>query len=109
MVSALAQPADQIEQHLLDDGLHTARQIGVLRLRPVQRMALPGSGRAGRGDRLPVHRLGAETAVGARIDQFAEHVGEPRSPVGRHRHHLVLVAGALEAEVFGQALVEQAQ
>ena len=70
---------------------------------PWRRAAAPGPGPS---QSTP---LGPEAAVPGGVHQLPEQRQMPRRPVRRHRHHLVLVAGAFEAEVGGQVLVQQAE
>jgi hypothetical protein len=96
------QPAGELEQDLLQPALHAGGEIG-MHGRPPR---LGGDRRGVPGEVDVAHREPAG-AVGA--DQRAEVVQERRRPVGRHRHHLVLVRRAPEAEVRGELLVEQPQ
>ena len=96
------QPAREVEQDLLEPALHAGREIGVL-------LATRLARRQRRGQGAEVHGLDAEAALAVGRDQVAQAGEERRAPVGRHRHHLVLVGGAAEAEVGGHLLVEQAE
>ena len=67
----------------------------------------PGASGGAKAPRSTSPTLEAAAPVGP--DQGAEGVEELGRRVGRHRHHLVLVRGAAEAEVRRQLLIEQAE
>ena len=101
VAGAGVQLGGQRQQYLLQAALHAGGQVGV-------RVGEFPAGRASRSELRPVHRVGAE-AAGDRPDLLPDLVEEAGPAVGGQRHHLVFVAGAQEAEVGGQVLVEQAE
>ena len=102
VAGAGVQPAGEVEDDLLQAGLHARCEVGVLRLpRAV--------GRAGLCEGAQVERLDHEPAVVGRADRPPQLVQKRRLPVGGEGHHLVLVGRAHEAEVGGDLLVEQAE
>src|ERR687896_286029 len=64
-----------------------------------------------RGEALEVEPLALdrEAARAGRANGRPELIQEGRPPVRGHRHHLVLVRGAAEAEVLGHLLVEETE
>jgi hypothetical protein len=65
--------------------------------------------RATRSKFRPIDGLGAEAAVWSRMDPLPKMIKVQRRPVRGHGHHLVLVAGSLEAEMGGRVLVQQSE
>ncbi len=59
------------------------------------------------GNAPEIHGRHREAARAVGPHELAQLVEVRRAPVGRHRHHLVLVRRAAEAEVGGELLVEQ--
>ena len=96
------QPADQLQQHLLEAELDAGRQVGVP-AGPLLALAAP----LGQGAELD--RGDGEAAVAGDPDRLAQlpQVGGP--PVGGQGHDLVLVRGAPEPEVVGDLLVQQTE
>ena len=101
LARAVVRPARQVEEHLLQAPLDRAGEVEVL-LAPV----LAGDARR---ERFPVDALGREAARPVGPHALAEVREEARLAHGGHGHDLVLVRGAVEAEVLGQLLVEQAE
>ena len=96
------QPADQLEQDLLEPELDAGGQVGVL-AGPLLVAAAP------LGQGVELDRGDGEAAVAGDPDGLAQLAEVGRLPVGGQGHHLVLVRGAPEPEVVGDLLVEQAQ
>jgi hypothetical protein len=94
------QPARQLEQHLFQPPLHRARERSV---RDRELLARPQR----RGEVRQRERLDAEATDAVGVDQAPQILEEGGLPVGRHRHHLVLVRRAPEAEVRGQLFVQE--
>ena len=94
------QPARQLEQHLFQPPLHRTRQR---RVRDRELLARPQP----RGEVRQRERLDAEATDAVGVDQTSQILEEGGLPVGSHRHHLVLVRRAPEAEVGRQLLVQQ--
>ena len=99
----LVQPARQVEQDLLQ-----ARAARWRRGRAWASVHV-AAGLQRRGPARPVDRLGDEAAVARRRARGRAAPRGARAPVGRHRHDLVLVARAAEAEVRGELLVDAAR
>jgi hypothetical protein len=102
VAGALVQPAGQVEDHLLESPLHAGGEVGVHR-RPL------ASGLDARREGCPVDGLDVEAAVLGGAHQLAHAAEEDGLAVRGHGHHLVLVAAAQEAEVFGDLLVHESQ
>ena len=96
------QPADQLEQDLLEPELDAGRQVGVL-AGPLLVLAAP------LGQGVELDRGDGEAAVAGGPDGLAQLADAGRPAVGGQGHDLVLVRGAAEPQVVGDLLVQQAQ
>ena len=110
---------DAVQRHAARQRQAAARPCGRAATRPA-RAAPPGAGPAptparsraglGRAGAAPVDRRATvKPPSPVTRTSLAEAVEQPRPPVRREGHHLVLVGRPAEAEVLGQLLVEQAQ
>jgi hypothetical protein len=102
LAGPLAQPGGELDDDVLEPALDGRREVGVRRRHLLARAA-------GRREPVPVRDPRGEAAVAGGVHQRPQVLGVARRPVGGERHHLVLVAGAQEAEVRRQLLVEQAE
>ena len=74
-----------------------------MRLGPAIALSEPGR------EALPIGSARKEAAVARRLHVLTQLVQMSGHPVGGERHHLELVRGAAEAEMRGQALVDEAE